>query len=182
MFLTDSNNIQMEIPVKNVEVKLLSELMKNSRRSDRELAKAVGVSQPTVSRMIKKLEDEHGLRYTAIADLPWLGFEILAFTFVNRRENPTRIAEAQDFLNRHSNQIIFASPGLGTMINSDRVMISVHKDYSDYSTLIRDVKAEWGSLMKITASFLVSLSSDKILRELSLHYLFENPSKLKKET
>ena len=36
--------------LKDVELKLFSELMKNSRRSDRELAKVIGVSQPTVTR------------------------------------------------------------------------------------------------------------------------------------
>jgi DNA-binding Lrp family transcriptional regulator len=44
--------------VKDAELKLISELMKDSRRSDRELAKAVGVSQPTISRMIRKLEKD----------------------------------------------------------------------------------------------------------------------------
>jgi DNA-binding Lrp family transcriptional regulator len=42
--------------VKDVELKLVSELMKNSRRSDREMARVLGLSQPTVGRMIKKLE------------------------------------------------------------------------------------------------------------------------------
>jgi DNA-binding Lrp family transcriptional regulator len=41
--------------MKETALKLIAELMKNSRRSDRELAKAVGVSQPTVTRTIKKL-------------------------------------------------------------------------------------------------------------------------------
>ena len=40
--------------VKDTEVKLISELMKDSRRSDRELAKTIGVSQPTISRTIRK--------------------------------------------------------------------------------------------------------------------------------
>jgi DNA-binding Lrp family transcriptional regulator len=44
--------------VKDVELKLVSELMKNSRRSDREMARVLGLSQPTVGRMIKKLEKE----------------------------------------------------------------------------------------------------------------------------
>jgi DNA-binding Lrp family transcriptional regulator len=44
--------------MKDVELKLISELLKDSHRSDRELAKAVGVSQPTVSRLISKLRKE----------------------------------------------------------------------------------------------------------------------------
>jgi DNA-binding Lrp family transcriptional regulator len=47
-----------QLRIKNVKLELISERMKNSRRSDRDLAKAIGVSQPTVSRMIKKLENE----------------------------------------------------------------------------------------------------------------------------
>jgi DNA-binding Lrp family transcriptional regulator len=37
---------------------MISELMKNFGRSDRELAKAIGTSQPTVSRIINRLEKE----------------------------------------------------------------------------------------------------------------------------
>ena len=50
--------------MKDVELKLISELMKNSRRSDRELAKTLGVSQPTVSRTLKRLETEGTLKNT----------------------------------------------------------------------------------------------------------------------
>jgi DNA-binding Lrp family transcriptional regulator len=42
--------------MKDIERRLISELMKNSRRSDRELAKALGTSQPTITR--GKLERE----------------------------------------------------------------------------------------------------------------------------
>ncbi len=44
--------------MKDVEFRLVSELMKNSRRSDRELARVLGISQPTVSRMLRKLKKE----------------------------------------------------------------------------------------------------------------------------
>lgn len=64
--------------MKNVELKLISELMKNSRRSYRELAKAVGVSQPTVSRTLKKLEKEGYIKeYTMIPDFLKLGCGIV---------------------------------------------------------------------------------------------------------
>ena len=44
--------------MKPVMLKLVSELFRNSRKSDREMARKLGVSQPTVSRMRGKLESE----------------------------------------------------------------------------------------------------------------------------
>jgi len=44
--------------MKGIELKLVSELLKNSRRSDRDLAKTIEVSQPTVSRLLKKLKKD----------------------------------------------------------------------------------------------------------------------------
>ena len=68
--------------MKDVELKLISELLKNSRRSDRELAKVIGVSQPTVSRLIQKLEKQGLIReYTMIPDYVRLGFQIVSITF-----------------------------------------------------------------------------------------------------
>jgi DNA-binding Lrp family transcriptional regulator len=65
--------------MKHIELKLVSELMKNSRRSDRELAKAIGVSQPTVSRTIAKLEKDGVLKeWTVIPDFNKLGYQICA--------------------------------------------------------------------------------------------------------
>jgi len=37
--------------IKNVELKLVAELIRNSRRNDGDLAKAIGVSQPTIRDM-----------------------------------------------------------------------------------------------------------------------------------
>ena len=60
--------------MKNTELRIISELMEDSRRSDRELARAVGVSQPTVSRMIRKLEKDGIIReYAVIPDFSKLG-------------------------------------------------------------------------------------------------------------
>jgi len=69
--------------LKEVELRLVGELMKNSRRSDRELAKALKVSQPTVSRMIKKLEKEGVIQeYTMIPNFSKLGYEIMGASFI----------------------------------------------------------------------------------------------------
>jgi len=51
-------------------IDLLYELMKNSKRSDRELAKVVGVSQPTITRTRKNLEKtEYIHEYTIMPPL-----------------------------------------------------------------------------------------------------------------
>lgn len=69
--------------MKTTKMKLISELMKNSRRSDRDLAKTIGVSQPTVSRLIKKHEKEGVIKeYTTIPGFRKFGFELLVFTLV----------------------------------------------------------------------------------------------------
>ena len=70
--------------MKDIELKLISELVKNSRRSDRELAKAIGISQPTVSRMRVRLEKEGLIDYSAVPNLAKLGFEIIAVVLGKR--------------------------------------------------------------------------------------------------
>jgi DNA-binding Lrp family transcriptional regulator len=79
-----------EKAVRGVELKLVSELMKNSRRSDRELAKAVGVSEPTIGRLIKKLEKEGIIQeYTMIPDFAKLGYELMAITLAKMDAPPS---------------------------------------------------------------------------------------------
>jgi Lrp/AsnC family transcriptional regulator for asnA, asnC and gidA len=74
--------------MKDVAVKLISELMKNSRKSDRELARAIGVSQPTVTRLRGKLEKEGIIKeYTMIPDFKRLGYQIMAVTFFGKQES-----------------------------------------------------------------------------------------------
>ena len=59
------------------------ELLKNSKESDRKLARKLGVSQPTITRTRNKLEREGFIRsYTIFPNWRKLGFEILALTFV----------------------------------------------------------------------------------------------------
>lgn len=69
--------------LKDVELRLISELMKNSRRSDRELSKQMRVSQPTVTRLRNKLEKEGYIKeYTMIPDWQKIGYQLMAFTLV----------------------------------------------------------------------------------------------------
>jgi len=133
------------LKIKDVELRLISELMKNSRRSDRELAKAIGVSQPTVSRMIKKLESEGIIKeYSLIPDFHKLGFEILALTFLDVKNEPK--------LDKLQNVMMFER-GLG--LRNDCVLISLHEDFPSYLEFKRQL--EFLNLSK-SDSFLVDLT------------------------
>jgi len=152
--------------MKDIELKLVSELFKNSRRSDRQLAKALGVSEPTISRVIRKLEREGVIKeYTLVADFRKLGIELVAFTFgvwspEKMKDHPQdeRVEKAKRFLSEHPN-VIYASSGQG--LKMDRLMVTVHKSYQDYSEFMRQARAEWEGLVRLE-SFIISLDSDVV--------------------
>ena len=62
---------------------LLLEYLKDSNRSDKQIAKVLGVSQPIVSRMRSRLLEEGVVRhFSAIPDFAKMGYEIMAFSFI----------------------------------------------------------------------------------------------------
>jgi DNA-binding Lrp family transcriptional regulator len=96
------------------EGKLMSLLLgylKDSNRSDRQIAKVLGVSQPTVSRMRSRLLEEGLVRnFSAIPDFAKIGYEIMAFSFVKfNMEQVTEIEEkTKEWMQSHP-EIIFSS-------------------------------------------------------------------------
>ncbi len=159
--------------LKKVDYRILAELIKNSRLSDRQLAKNLGVSQPTVTRRRTMLEKERLVEYTAIPDLRKLGFEILAFNFANWKQEASseeNIQEAKAFISKHPS-VMFVSTGRG--LGADRVSVSAHRNYADYHRYIQELKEHWGANIERVDSFIVSLQNDNILRNLSFKYLAE---------
>ena len=141
-------------------VKLLCELIKNSRRSDRDLAKILGFSQPSVSRLRKVLEKEAILQYTAIPDFSYLGFDLIVFTLYRVKEPLQPIKEkAEKWLMEQPN-VVFSSEGQG--MEADRVMISVHRDYADFSEFHQKFRKEMGIYFENFKTFIVSLRGHEI--------------------
>jgi DNA-binding Lrp family transcriptional regulator len=140
------------IAMKDVELKLIAELMKNSRRSDRELAKAVGVSQPTVSRLISKLQKNGAIKeYTMIPDFHMLGFNLMAIVMIKLKGIPSEelhelFSAAQELDNKERRPYLLMMEGIG--LGKDLVIISFHKDYGDYNNFMRNVKESANSKMK----------------------------------
>ena len=134
-----------EKALKKTEVALVSELMKNSRRSDRELAKAIGVSQPTVSRMIRKLEKERVVNeYTMIPDFRKLGYTICAliFTKVKAPIPPEKIENKREAIKKRLSHSPFAilllERGIG--LDYDAVIVCLYRDYASYVEHMRIIK------------------------------------------
>jgi DNA-binding Lrp family transcriptional regulator len=117
---------------------LLLELLKDSKRSDRELAKVLDVSQPTVSRMRSRLVKEGIIRdFTVIPDFVKMGFEIMAITCVKIKEKTINEMEkkAEEYMKTQPN-IIFAGGG-AQGLGKNGLMISLHDSYSDFSNFIK---------------------------------------------
>jgi DNA-binding Lrp family transcriptional regulator len=131
--------------MKELELELVSELMRNSRRSDRELARAIGVSQPTITRTRTKLEKTGLIReYTMIPNFEDLGFEIMALTFFKWLKSYddrefVKVMEAGTEMHRRKGLPVFmVVRGLGP--NGDFVIISIHESYSAYQKYLDDIK------------------------------------------
>ncbi|MCW4053231.1 MAG: Lrp/AsnC family transcriptional regulator [Candidatus Bathyarchaeota archaeon] len=163
--------------LKDIDYKILFELMKNSKTSDRSLAKKIGVSQPTITRRRARLEKEVIADYTTIPRWEKLGYQILAFTFVKikmaigTKTQYDRIrARAMKWLKEKPNVIMSgACRGIGV----DSFMISLHKTYADYDDFLRRHRLEIGDLVEEVKPVIVNIAGKEVLRSLSLKYLAE---------
>ncbi len=154
-----------------LDMKILAELMRNAKSSDRQIAKKLGRSQPTITRRRTRLERELSLRYTAIPDWVGLGFQLIAFTFAqwkHRMFPKEKMLEAVAFISKHPN-IIFVSGGRG--MSADRVCVSIHKSYRDYWQLLQAIRLQWGKYLETLGSFITSFGGDEILRPITLQFL-----------
>lgn len=163
--------------LKPLDYKLLFELMKDSRRSDRTLAKVLNSSQPTVTRRRAKLEKDFLDGYTAIPKWEKLGYTILAITFVKSKQalglrDRYKAAHKRGIEWLMKQSCIIMSGGCRGM-GMDGFLISVHKDYSDFDKFMFDQKREMGDLVEDTQTAIVNLSGDTILKPLHLKYLAE---------
>ena len=159
--------------MKDIELRLISELMKNSRRSDRELARVLGTSQPTVSRLLRKLEKQGIIKeYTMIPDFRKLGYQIMAFTFATFRrvlekpelENLRQRTTKLDRDNPHASLMAVNGAGLG----KNRAFITFYENYSAYlnaMTLTKQIPEMESSNIE---SFLIDLNDESHYRLLTL--------------
>jgi DNA-binding Lrp family transcriptional regulator len=163
--------------LKSTDYRLLSELMKNARRSDRTLAKVLRISQPTVTRRRAKLERELIDRYTAIPKWDKLGYTLFAMTFVKIK--PVIASKAKYAVVRKKGlewlmdqpNIVMAGACRGMGVDS--FTISFHRTYSDYDEFMRNYRLELGENIDKAESVLVNLCGTELLKPLNFTHLAE---------
>ncbi len=171
--------------IREIELKIISGLMKNSRMSDRELAKKLGVSQPTISRIRNKLETAGYVKeYTLIPDFTKLGYNLMALTFVARakeyakQDAATLFKEAQKWATKTGFDTVMALRGIG--FGYDAVILSFHETYSSFQQRIKEIKQfPYIDVDRIT-SFLVDLNDKAQYRPLTFSTIADHILTLKR--
>ena len=165
--------------LKPIDYKLLFELLKDSHRSDRQLAKALGISQPTVTRRRTMLEKDYIEGYTILPKFGRIGFEIVAFTFLKSKLNHKTGQERAEVLKKLKDwymeqpNVVLVMDGRG--IGWDAVCVSLHKSYSDYAEFIRTHDSELSELIVESQTFHADLKPGVIIKPFSLKYLAKLP-------
>jgi DNA-binding Lrp family transcriptional regulator len=160
--------------------------MKNSRRSDRDLAKAIGCSQPTVTRIRTKLEDKGIIKeYTMIPDFTKLGYQILAITFIrlNKDLSPEQIEKAREIARERMKngpcEVLMLERGSG--LSSDGVFITYHENYTSYLKFTDWLKRFDFLEMSGISSFLVDLKDEVRYAPLTFAALANHILQMKEE-
>jgi len=165
---------------KNLLEKLLFELVKNSKRSDRELAKVLGVSQPTITRARARLEKEKFIRqYTVFPDFAKIGFELIAFNFITMKLSQSIDLEKMQKMRsewaKDNSNIILEIGGEGLGANS--LMVSIHRNYTDFASFIAKYRTDWANNLQDLRSFIISIpNKNLVVKDLS----FNDLGKMKK--
>ena len=167
--------------LKPIDRRILFELIKNSRRSDRELAKITNVSQPTITRRRTSLEKELVESYTVIPKWTKLGYNLFAITLVKIKTD-TASKEKYDTVRKRGMEWLMSQPNIlmaggcrGMGVES--FMISIHKTYADFDEFMHYYRLELGDLAEDVQSIIVNLAGRELLKPFNVKYLAEAETK-----
>jgi DNA-binding Lrp family transcriptional regulator len=161
--------------LKPIDYKLLFELMKDSHRSDRQLAKALGVSQPTVTRRRAMLEESYTEGYTVIPKFGQIGFELAAFTLLKSKLKQKAGKEKDEALKKlkewYDNQpnVILVLDGRG--MGWDALCVSLHENFADFTNFIRAHDSELSDWVVESQTFQADLKNAMLIKPFHLKYL-----------
>jgi DNA-binding Lrp family transcriptional regulator len=161
--------------LKLIDYKILFELMKDSHRSDRQLAKSLGVSQPTVTRRRAMLEENFIEGYTVIPKFGQIGFEMTAFTFLKSKlkfktgeEKTEALAKMREWYMKQPNVILVLE---GRGMGWDAICISLHEDFANFTEFIRAHDSELSEWVVESQTFHADLKAGITIKPFHLKYL-----------
>lgn len=133
------------------EKQVLFELMKNSRVNDKELAKKLSTSQPTIARIRNKLYTNGFIEtFTIFPHLSKLGLSLIVFTFLSSFDFSIR-KKLWEWVSANPN-VIFASEGEG--LREDTLLIaSIHSTFDDFQAFSTSLRKEFSPKIEGISSF-----------------------------
>ena len=157
--------------MKDVDYYLLVEFLRNSRRSDRQMGKDLGISQPTVTRRRGILENTVIEEYTAIPKFAHIGFELAAFTLMKTNLNCRRgkereeaLWEMKDWFKDQLNVLVVAQ---GNGMGWDAICLSFHENYTDYAEFMAKHQSELSNIIVESRSFQMPLRNGAAIKSFS---------------
>ncbi|MBW6462099.1 MAG: Lrp/AsnC family transcriptional regulator [DPANN group archaeon] len=146
--------------LKKKEKDVLLKLIQKGRKTDKQIAKELDTTQPTVTRIRQKLEQEkYIIGYHASPNLKMIGLNIIIITFIQWTDYSKKeelIGFIKEIIN-NKNILCFAR-GNG-LSGRTSVFISSHKDMKGYEDFIVDIKTKWGTYIKNTDQFISSIDN-----------------------
>jgi DNA-binding Lrp family transcriptional regulator len=120
----------------DIDRKLLGEMLKDSKRSYRELARAIGVSAATVINHVQRLESAGVIKdYTVMLDHERLGYELTVITEITVSKG--KLLETEEEIAKISNACaVYDVTGL-----TDAMVIAKFKSRSDLSDFTKKLLA-----------------------------------------
>ncbi len=137
------------------------ELVKNSKKSDRDIAKTLNLSQPTITRIRKKLEKNVIKTYTVMPAFPEIGINLVSFNFGRCETSKKHMETCLKLLKETYPEIAFAASGEG--MGKNCLIIAFHKIYKDYIDFIANIRTKCKGVKAFHESFLVPISKDHFL-------------------
>lgn len=149
---------------------LIKELITNNKQSDREIAKKIGATQPTVGRLRNKLISEDYIKsYSIIPNLSKLNVELVAFTVIKWKDyrEKEKLEKFENELEKNE-LMFFCAPGEG-FNNKTKMMVTFHENYKSYELFLRKLRSGWEFMIEDMDSFLVS--TDNIIKNFDFSIL-----------
>jgi len=162
-------------PLKSIHFKILAELLRDSSRADRPIAKVLKVSQPTVTRNRHVIETRLIDGYTIVPEFGKIGFELAVLTFMKTKPE-CKSAEAKETTVQRLREWFMKQPNVvaareGRGMGCDSVCVSLHASYPDYAEFARTLENDLCDLLASSEAFLIDLKAGDAVKPFHLKYL-----------